>query len=266
LTFRLVSWNVAGRVRTVEAQAAALAERPADLIALQEVRITSLETWRSALKALGYEHVRSTLDDRDPLEPQPPDRRLGVLLAGREPIDPIDAPEVPWPERLLAARAWIDPRPVEVYNLHAPISSKRDEVKVRTLEAVTAHLAEPSDLPQIVCGDFNTPQYESREGEVSSFARTRSGRLRPDYGERHDRAELGIVVGISEHGFEDAFRKLHGYQRRDRSWLYPNGKMGYRLDHILARGLEVLECDYHHEWRDRRLSDHAGIQALFASS
>jgi endonuclease/exonuclease/phosphatase (EEP) superfamily protein YafD len=42
--------------------------------------------------------------------------------------------------------------------------------------------------------------------------------------------------------------------------------MGYRLDHILARGLEVLECDYRHELRDRRLSDHAGIDALFASS
>jgi exonuclease III len=99
---------------------------------------------------------------------------------------------------------------------------------------------------------------------VSSFARTRTGRLRPDYGERHDRAELGIVVGLGEHGYRDAFRTLHGYSRRDRSWLYPNGRMGYRLDHILVRGLDVEACDYRHDWRDARLSDHAAIWAQLA--
>jgi endonuclease/exonuclease/phosphatase family metal-dependent hydrolase len=263
---RLLSWNVAGRVRRVAEQAAAIAEQPADVIALQEVRTTSLGAWRAVLGALGYPYIRSSFDGRDPLAKQAPDRRLGVLLAGREPIDLIEAPEIPWPERLMAARAWVEREPIEVFNLHSPISSKPDQVKVRTLEAVAAHISKPSATPRIVCGDFNTPQYESREGEVSSFARTRAGRLRPDYGERHDRAELGIVVGITEHGFEDAFRTLHGYLRRDRSWLYPNGKMGYRLDHVFSRGLRVLECDYRHDWRDRGLSDHAAIWALFATS
>jgi exodeoxyribonuclease III len=192
----------------------------------------------------------------------PPDRLLGVLVASREPLEPIGPqPEVPWPERLLAVRALIDRKPVELYNLHSPISSKRDQVKVRTLEAVTAHLAEPSELPRVLCGDLNTPQYESREGEVSSFARTRAGRLRPEFGERHDQAELGIVVGLADHGYRDAFRTLHGYSRRDRSWLYPNGRMGYRLDHILVRDLEIAACDYRHELRERRLSDHAAIWA-----
>jgi exodeoxyribonuclease III len=263
---QLLSWNVAGRVRRVEEQAAALAEQPADVVALQEVRVTSMGAWRAKLNALGYEHVRTTFDERDPFVKQEPDRRLGVLLAAHGPIDPIDAPEIPWPERLMAARVWVRGEPIEIFNLHSPISQKPNQVKVRTLEAVAAHIAAPSDTPRVVCGDFNTPQYESRDGEVSSFARTRAGKLRPDYGERHDQAELGIVVGITQHGFEDAFRTLHGYLRRDRSWLYPHGKMGYRLDHIFARGLKVLECDYRHDWRDRGLSDHAAIWALFASS
>jgi endonuclease/exonuclease/phosphatase family metal-dependent hydrolase len=258
----VLSWNVQGRVRTVSAQAAALAEQPADVVALQEVRVTSMEAWRHELGALGYQHVRTTLDEHDPLVRLPPDRRLGVLVATRAgEVEPLPSPEVPWPERLLVARVEIDGEPAELCNLHSPISSKADEVKVRTLEAVTAYLAEPSDLPRILVGDLNTPQYESREGEVSSFARTRSGRLRPDYGERHDQAELGIVVGLTEHGYRDAFRTLHGYLRRDRSWLYPNGKMGYRLDHILARSLEIEACDYRHDWRGRRLSDHAAIWA-----
>jgi endonuclease/exonuclease/phosphatase family metal-dependent hydrolase len=134
-------------------------------------------------------------------------------------------------------------------------------VKVRTLEAVSAALAGDSDVPRVLVGDLNTPQYESREGEVRSFARTRSGRIRPTHGERHDRAELGLVVGLREHGYVDAFRAVHGYARRDRSWLYPNGKTGFRLDHVIVRGLEPVACEYEHGWREARLSDHAAIWA-----
>ena len=249
---------MAGRVRGVPEQAAALADQPADLVALQEVRLTSLAPWREALGALGFEHVITSLDAHDPRVQLAPERRLGVLVAGREPIEPLGAPDgVPWPERVLRARTAIG----ELVNVHAPLSSKAGAVKVLTLEAAFAHLAPAGEGPQIVVGDFNTPAYESREGEVRTFARTRSGRIRPDYGERHDRAELALVTGLLEHGYVDAFRVLHGYGRRDRSWVYPHGKMGYRLDHIVVRGLEVRACEYRHDWRDARLSDHAAMWA-----
>ncbi|MEA2412321.1 MAG: exodeoxyribonuclease [Thermoleophilaceae bacterium] len=255
---RVLTWNVAGRVRTVDAQAAALASEPADVIALQEVRLSSLGPWRSALGRLGFPHVVSSLDGFDPLARLAPDRRLGVLIAGRAPVSVVAGPEgLPWPERVLCASTALG----EVVNLHAPISSKPGEVKVLTLEAVFSYLAGASEAPRVVVGDFNTPQYESREGEVRTFARTRSGRLRPAYGERHDAAELVLVTGLLAHGYVDAFRVLHGYSRRDRSWLYPNGKMGFRLDHILVRGLRVEACEYVHEWREQRLSDHAAMWA-----
>jgi endonuclease/exonuclease/phosphatase family metal-dependent hydrolase len=100
---------------------------------------------------------------------------------------------------------------------------------------------------------------------VRSFARTRTGNLREGFDERHDRAELGLVTGLAQAGYADAFRAVHGYARRDRSWLYPNGKLGYRLDHVLVRGLEVVACEYEHGWRDARLSDHAAIWAQVRS-
>jgi exonuclease III len=258
----VVSWNVAGRVRSIQEQASALAQRPADLVALQEVRATALAAWRSELEALGFEHVVATLGD---LAPREPERRLGVLVASRTPLEPL-APldELPWPERHLAVRATLDGAPVELHDLHAPMSSKAEQVKIRTLETVHAALATPSDVPRILVGDLNTPQYESREGDVQTFARTRSGRMRPDYGERHDAAELALIVGLREHGYVDAFRELHGYERRDRSWLYPHRKTGYRLDHVIARGLRVLACEYEHGWRDAGLSDHAAIWADLA--
>ena len=256
---RVLSWNVAGRVRTVGAQAAALAGRPVDVVALQEVRASALGAWASELRALAYEHVAASLTPGH--VPAGPERRLGVLVAARGPLEPLAPLELPWPERHLAVRTELDGVAVELHDLHVPLSAKADRVKVRTLEAVFAHLAAPSDVPRILAGDLNTPQYESREGEVQTFARTRSGRIRPDYGERHDAAELALVVTLRAHGYRDAFRDLHGYGRRDRSWLYPHGKTGYRLDHLIVRGLDVDACEYEHGWRDAKLSDHAAIWA-----
>lgn len=256
---RVLSWNVAGRVRSVGAQARALAERPVDVVALQEVRASALTAWETELHALGYEHTAATLAADGP--PAEPLRRLGVLIASRRPLEPLPPLDLPWHERHLAVRTELDGAEVEVHDLHAPISAKADQVKVRTLETVHAALAVPGKVPAILAGDLNTPRYESREGEVQTFARTRSGRLRPDYGERHDAAELALILGLRAHGWADAFRELHGYARRDRSWLYPHGKTGYRLDHLIVRDLAVSACEYEHAWRDAKLSDHAAIWA-----
>jgi endonuclease/exonuclease/phosphatase family metal-dependent hydrolase len=242
----------------VPEQAAALAERPVDVVALQEVRASALAAWREALSAQGYGCVVSSFDDADPGAFQSPLRRLGVLVAARMPLARVGEPELPWTERYLSVRLG---ESFVVHNLHAPISSKAGQVKVLTLEAVAASLA-ASDGPAVLLGDFNTPRYESREGEIQSFARTRSGRIRESLGERHDAAELGI---LTVPGFADAFRARHGYLRRDRSWLYPHGRTGYRLDHILVRGLHVDECEYEHGWRERRLSDHSALWAALSS-
>jgi exonuclease III len=252
---RVISWNAQGRVRSVPEQAAALLEEPADVVALQEVRLTARDAWRSALAAGGLRHVLTSFDHLAPGTRLAPDRRLGVLVAARSPVVAMAGPAIPWPERLLHVVG----DGVEVVNLHAPISTKPERVKVRTLEAVFDHLIAPSAAPRVVVGDFNTPQYESREGQVQSFARTRTGKIRPEYGERHDRAELSMIVGLLEHGYVDAFRSTHGYLRRDRSWVYPNVRMGWRLDHAFVRGLRVEDCDYRHDLRERGLSDHSAI-------
>jgi exonuclease III len=250
----VLSWNVAGRVRSVREQAAALAARPADVIALQEVRASAHAAWSAELAALGHLHQHYSA----PPAGGPPERRLGVLLAARRPLEPLPVPELPWPERYAAAR---HPDLGEVHALHAPISAKAGRVKVLTLEAVAAWLAVPRADPVVVVGDFNTPAYESREGEIRTFARTRTGRLREGFDERHDAAELGLIAGLAGAGYVDAFREVHGYGARDRSWVYANGKFGYRLDHVLARGLQVIACGYEHGWREAGLSDHSPVWA-----
>ena len=255
----LLTWNVAGRVgRNQERQIAALAERPFDALCLQEITPRTRARWMQALEALGLYVAVS-----DWPVAATGSRRFAVLVAAREPLRRVAAPELPWSERHLA----VETAGLEVHTLHAPLSSKEDLAKVRTLEALFAALANESDdrPPRVLAGDLNTPRYESREGEIVTFARDRQGRLRPELGERHDRAELLLIHELTRHGWRDAFRALHGYGRRDRSWAWRTG-YGWRLDHILVSpGLEPVDCDYVHEWREQGLSDHSAMWARLES-
>ena len=97
-----------------------------------------------------------------------------------------------------------------------------------------------------------------------TFARDTKGRLRPERGERWDRAELALVKGLEAHGWRDAFRAVHGYGRRERSWTWPNGG-GYRLDHVIVSAeVAPVAAEYRHEWRETGLSDHSGLAAELA--
>jgi exonuclease III len=252
----VLTWNVAGRVgANQERQIAALAEPELDVLCLQEVTPRTKARWIEALEDRGL-HVAVSAWPVDPRG----SRRFAVLVASREPVEPVPGPDLPWSERHLAVRT----AGIEVHTLHAPLSSKEELVKVRTLEALFAALATPDGAPRLVAGDFNTPRYESREGEIVTFARDRKGRLREELGERHDRAELLLVHELTKHGWRDAFRALHGYARRDRSWAMRTG-YGWRLDHIMASPeLEPVASDYVHEWRTAGLSDHSAMWARLA--
>jgi exodeoxyribonuclease III len=247
---------VAGRVTRLGEQVEVVLALGADVVCLQEVTPRTAERWSDALAGAGYAVELSGW----PVEPRGL-RRLAVMTAARPGLRRLPDPALPWPERHLACAVRLEGADVEVRNVHAPLSQKAERVKVRTLEAVFAAVTEGEEVPRIVAGDLNTPRYESRAGEVFTFARTRSGRLRPAYGRRHDEAELGLIAGLPARGWRDAFRALHGYERRDRSWMSRLG-YGWRLDHLLVSPeLEPVACDYLHEWREGGLSDHSAIWA-----
>ena len=255
---RVVTWNVAGRVRRQPEQAAVIAALSADVVALQEVTARTLPLWRAALAEAGLPFAETGLDEPDEA-PRP--RPLGVLTAAREPLARLPAPrDVPWPERVLCCRIG----DVEVINVHSPIAPAPELAKVRTHEAVAAHLAATPHSPRILCGDLNTPRRELPDGEVLTFAHDSAGRLRPERGERWNAAESALVRGLREHGWVDVFRALHGYGEREASWTFAHDRGGWRLDHILAEGLRPVGAAYAHEWRRAGLSDHSALIADLA--
>jgi exonuclease III len=249
----LVSWNVAGRVKRLPEQAERLLALGADVVCLQELSARTLPLWRSLLEDAGYVGIA-----HGALPAAGRSRALAVLTASRSRLHAVLVDGVPWTERVLAVHLSDG---TEVVNVHSPISSKPDLAKVRTHEAVHWHLAdEPPGERRVLCGDLNTPRSEHADGSVWTFARDRYGRLRPERGERWDRAELALIRGLESYDYRDAFRASHPDGAAEVSWEWPRTGGGYRLDHlIVSAGLGVEECRYEHSWRLEGLSDHSPL-------
>jgi exonuclease III len=253
---RLVTWNVAGRVRAQPEQAAVLAGVGADVIALQEVTVRTEPLWRAALADAGFGAIESAVGE---LPRGGSRRRLAVLTAARAGLERLPSPaDLPWPERVLRCR--VDGR-FELTNVHSPIAPAPEQAKIRTHEAVAAELARLSG-PQVLCGDLNTPRREYADGRLLTFAHDTNGRLREERGERWDRAERALVRDL---GWTDAYRVLHGYEERSASWTFKDDRGGWRLDHVLVSGLDVVASAYAHDWRRAGLSDHSALVVDLAS-
>lgn len=252
----LLSWNLAGRQSRREEQADVVCALSATLVCLQELTPASAPGWVSRLEDAGYEVAVAEMPVR-----RASSRSLGVLTAARSALSVEEVAGVPWPERVLAVRV-AALGGLEIVNVHSPVSPKPDLAKVRTHEAVFRHLASGGDQPRLLCGDLNTPRREHPDGTVWTFARTRTGKLRPDRGERWDAAETALIRGLEAHGYRDAFRAVHGHALKEVSWEWPRGG-GYRLDHLIVSAeIEVKDCRYGHAWRrELGLSDHSPLLA-----
>jgi exonuclease III len=249
----LISWNVAGRRTRLGEQADRVLELEPDVVCLQEVTPVTAEPWLALLADAGLTGVLAPLPAA-----REGSRPLAVLTAARAPLELQPVANVPWPERVLAVSAG----PLEIVNVHSPVSPKPELAKVRTHEAVFEHLRAGSG-PRVVLGDLNTPRREHPDGSIWTFARDRYGRLRPERGERWDAAESALIRGLEPHGFRDAFRELNGFDSKQPTWEWPRWGGGYRLDHLIASAdVDVPECAYRHDWRrDDRLSDHSALVA-----
>ena len=117
-----MSWNVARLRERLAEQAAALAGREPDVVALQEVTQRTLPLWTAALTTLGLTHIRASLDDADPARQPAARRRTGVLLSSRAPLtDASTVLPVPWPETAVAATtSSVEAGVVELHCVHVP--------------------------------------------------------------------------------------------------------------------------------------------------
>jgi exonuclease III len=251
---RVMSWNLNARRKCVPLQAEAICRLQPDVACFQEATIDSWEDLVPMLREAGLVHALSG-----------PETLAGgsvssinrwVAVASRWPLEPQEAC-FPVPELVVCARVLRPSAPVDLVAVHVPTRSRDAWLKVEVQEAIAARLG-ASDLPQVLCGDFNSPRAETESGEVVAFIGPRGGRALA--------AELALVVGPATHGMVDVYRAVNGWRADDRSWFWKRyGETGgYRLDHIFASAsLEPEACWYAHELRLSGLSDHSPIIADF---
>ena len=251
-------------VRLAE-QAAALAVREPDVAALREVTDTTLPLWRAVLERIELLHVRASWTT-----PTRPANQLGDVapaccwppaLALRDPS--VTLP-VPWTETAVAAVAETAIGPVEIHCLHVP-NAANGWVKAHTLQAVRAGLQAAPSMGRVVCGDLQHPGASSRAAGNSPSREARAGACGRSADPRWDEAELGVVPGLRDLGYRDAYRSLHGYGSREPSWTWQRisgHDGGWRLDHLFSSPeLKPTTSVYHHSWRDEGLSDHSALEA-----
>jgi len=239
----------------MDRQAEGVARREPDVVCLQEIRASTLPRWLDALAGVGLGFAL------DSSELAPP-RRLFNLVAARWELNPLPTILSPQAERVIGTVCESPWGQIEIWTAHIPPAPSNGLIKAETCEALFAELARRATRHRILCGDLNTPRYESEGGEVETFASNH-----PLDEERWDAAERSLLVGLAEWDLSDVFRSLNGYGRRDVSWVLhtrARRKHAHRLDHVLASsGLNAVYCDYVHEWREAGLSDHSAMEAIF---
>lgn len=271
---RLICWNIAGRITKLPNQATALIKRQPDLVALQEITKTNGPRWREAFPQMGLSHIADTVEYAIQN-----DRRYAVMIASRWPLRqlPLTTFNIPYPERVVSVVIALPDGEVTLFNTYIPTGATKagGHIKLETLEGLYDGLAQHTDKPRILCGDFNAPQHETTDGQLVTFGQT----IKPSgdivvkrsifglSGARWDRAERQPLEGLAQYDLADVYRSCNGYAQTDYSWYAKNrGRMfGFRLDHAFAsRSLNPTRCVYLHHFRESGLSDHAPLEADFS--
>ena len=256
--FRLISWNVAGRVKKLASQGDELVEYEPHVIALQEVTAKTIPVWRRELEKRYYQVVTS-LDIAPNRDELVGGRKYGVMTASRWSVEllPPNEFDVPWPERVLSVTFNSPWGEVECHNAHLPAGVSHGWIKVETFEGIYERLCRASEHPRILCGDFNSPIEELADGTTIPGGAN---------DERWSKAELSVIRGLEEYDLGDVYRGLHGFEKQEMSWvIWMRGKKyGRRFDHIFASQLlNATAYSYLHKLREQGLSDHSPIEAYF---
>lgn len=274
MTIRIVSWNIMHprKMDRIQSVMDVLKNLEPDLVALQEVLVEETDKeFKVRMKGIGLEHII--------VHPHMSGR--GLLVASRWKIKRLRKahlkvqsceeayhreqafkPRKRLNARLLSVRVMHGGVPFELHNVHVPYGSKRGGRKVDTFRSVTRRMARPTDCPRILCGDFNEPRKEQRDGRVITWAKYNiySKSADPD---AWDKAVKAIFEELPERGVRDAVRYVKG-ERVIHQVSYPakgNGRPR-RYDHVFASE-QPRPVEARYIKISRKVSDHRPVLVVF---
>lgn len=245
-TLTLLTLNVQSpSADRAEKQLRWLADRPEDVFVLTETKDSAgCRLLADRFAALGY-HVHYRVPDG---------KDYGTMIISRLPAQPNGFGDRLGylPARAAAITLTTATGPVDVIGAYVPsrdATPAKTERKRKWLHACLTALAADPDRPRIFLGDLNVlePGHQPHYRFFSEFEYDFYRRLT---------AECGLL---------DAFRHLHP-DLIEHSWVGRTGD-GYRYDHLhLSTDLvpTLIDCDYLHQPRIDRLTDHSGVTARLA--
>src|SRR3954447_7980014 len=133
---RLISWNVAGRVKRLNEQMEAIAGYGPDVVAFQEVTLTTAPLLRERLVRHGLTHCEDSFRLCRDASPFQGPRKYGQLVASRWPLQPLPPSEfrLPWPERVLSASIASPSGAVELHTTGIPPGCNNGWTKIEMFE------------------------------------------------------------------------------------------------------------------------------------
>ncbi|MGH3761017.1 exodeoxyribonuclease III [Actinophytocola sp.] len=243
----LITLNIANpSVDRATRQLEWLAARPEDVLVLTETKASDgCRHLADAFHTAGYAVTY----------PEPAPGEYGVMIVSKlatQP-DPIGDTLTYLPTRASGITITTDCGPIRVLGAYVPsrdASPEKVDRKRRWLAEFSTALA-ATEMPTLLLGDLNV--------------------LEPDH-QPHYRFfqpfEYDFYRALTDrHGLLDAFRQLHPDQV-EHSWVGRTGD-GYRYDHAHATkdlATELVDCEYIHEPRLTRLSDHSALTVRLTRS
>lgn len=230
-------------------QLAWLATRHEDVLVLTETRTSDgCKHLADAFRTAGYAV----------LYPKPAPAEYGVMVVSKVPVqvDPIGKTLSYLPNRVTGVMISTQMGLIRVLGAYVPTrdaTAERTERKRRWLSEFSTALGTEglteAGTQTVVLGDLNViePDHEPEHTSFRWF-------------------EYDFYRGLTDkHGLVDAYRHLNP-DRVEHSWIGRTGD-GYRYDHAhcskeLAE--ELVECEYVHEPRTTRLTDHSGLSLQFS--
>ena len=272
--FRVTSWNTAKRLKQIDSQVEFLKKHNADIVALQEVIPSTEIEFRRRLKK-EYPYIISSFELAPDSSILKKKRMFGQLILSKFILQPLNPKNinVPWQERVLSSIFVIDGKQIALHTTHIPPGSSNGWIKISMIKGIVEHLISYGEThEQILCGDFNTPKFESEETGLVTFGQNvnKQGKVitkksfRGGRGYDWDLVERSLFEELPKKGFLETFRIHNPYDYTSFSWqfLRKGKQFTNRFDHMFAsKTLKCLDCKYLENFT--QMSDHSPITAMF---
>lgn len=263
---KLLSLNTAGRLKKIYEQINEILTIDCDVICLQEVIQSTKKIFYGKLSEHGYEWIADNSFEETSEHKGP--RKYCLITASRCNMKKLNVRSpVCWSEKILRTSIAAGNKGIELFNIQLPPGVSNGLRKIYTADEIYKNLKLSINKYKILCGDFNTPQLEFEDGRIMTWGE----RHRKNGGiyvknEEKNLGERQLIKGINDFGLYDDFRRIHGYETEEFSWVHKwrSSFSKRRYDHIYStKELCVKDCYYLHSFREKGLSDHSGIVSKY---